>query len=132
MNIKPAVVSISLVMAACGYIPGPWLIQEANAGEKWSDADKAREIVFVALQYKDWSQTRYISDHPDMYYEKNAAPIIGKHPNHARVDAWFAFTTVANIFIVNALPSKYRPWFQYLSIGLEAHTVHANIKIGIK
>lgn len=104
--------------------------QAAFSADKWSNGDIAREAVYLVLHTVDWKQTRYVVAHPDEYHETN--PILGKYPSKKRVDAHFATTALMHVAAVNFMPEKWRPVFQYLSIGVEAGYVGNNYRIGIR
>jgi hypothetical protein len=99
----------------------------ANGG--WSTADTYRQAGFLALTGIDWMQTRKIANNPDEYHENN--PVIGSHPSTSEVDAYFAAGVVAHTAAAMAMPPKYRVWWQYVWIGVEAGFVASNFSIGL-
>lgn len=113
-----------------------WIALLAYCGsvraDDWSDADVARETVFVALLATDYRQTMMIADNPDKYYERQIGGIIGHHPSKGRINNWFAVATAGHILIADQLPPGWRAAFQYLSIGMEGRTVYANFRIGLR
>jgi hypothetical protein len=100
------------------------------AADPWSRQDIALEGTFIFLHIVDWGQTRDISKNPDKYYE-GINPFLGEHPSTERVDLWFVTTTLAHIVITNYLPSKYRPYFQGVTIGITGAAVIRNFSIGL-
>ena len=103
---------------------------DAIAADKWSTQDKALQATYFTLKFIDWRQTRYIAKHPDDYYELN--PILGQHPSTTEVDIYFATTAILNTVITHYLPSKYRPWWQGVSITVSGACVINNFAIGVK
>ena len=101
------------------------------ASDPWSPQDIALESIYVALHVVDWGQTRDIANQPDEYYEAYN-PILGKHPSKDKVDLWFVSTTITHILITNYLPSKCRPYFQGVTIGMAGTLVLINMSIGLK
>lgn len=99
----------------------------ANGG--WNAADTYRQSGVVALMTVDWAQTRKIAKNPDRYSENN--PILGSHPSTGEVDAYFLTCAVAHTAVAMALPPKYREWWQYVFIGVEAVAVGHNMSIGL-
>jgi hypothetical protein len=97
--------------------------------DDWTIADKQREAVYLALHAIDWAQTRTIARNPDRWYEVN--PILGEHPSVGRVDGYFAVMALAHIAVSNALPTRYRTAWQYVSIGFEAGVAGHNLSLGI-
>lgn len=96
----------------------------------WSKGDVAREAVFLATEYVDWRQTRYIAKHPERYTEIN--PILGEHPSADEVDRLFVATTVAHLAIVSTIPPKWRPAFQWFTVGFQTSSIGRNWQIGVR
>ena len=93
--------------------------------------DIALELVFQAVLYADYRQTRVIAENPDKWIETN--PILGDHPSKQRVRNYFIGAAIAHTGITALLPQgPYRTLWQVLSIGWEAGMVSANYRIGIK
>jgi hypothetical protein len=103
---------------------------QARALDPWSDADLARQGVFTALDIVDWAQTRYLAEHPERYHEIN--PFLGEHPSLGRVNTLFALSIVANAGVTWLAPARYRPYWQYGRIGIEAILVVHNARVGIR
>lgn len=101
----------------------------AFAFDEWSEADKTREAVYLALHVIDWGQTRTIAKNPDKYYEYNS--IIGTHPTTGRVDGYMATSALLHVAIAAVLPSEYRAPFQYFTIGFKSSLVYHNFEAGI-
>jgi hypothetical protein len=99
----------------------------ANGG--WTTADTYRQAGMLSLTMIDWAQTRKIAQNPDKYYENN--PVLGKHPSTERVDMYFPICMAAHTAVAMALPTKYRKWWQYVFIGVEAGMVANNLSIGL-
>lgn len=102
----------------------------AEAADPWSKQDIALEGVYLVFKALDLGQTLDIAAQPDRYHEIN--PIIGPHPSSDRVYAYFITTSLLHIGITHFLPSKYRPWFQGVTIGLSAGCVVHNYSIGLR
>ena len=100
----------------------------AFAADPWSKQDIALETLWVALHVIDWGQTRYIAKHPT-FYEGN--PLLGKHPSVSKVDAYFAVGTLLHVGITHILPSKYRPYWQMITIGGSGYCVINNESLGV-
>jgi len=106
------------------------LSQCAKASEAWSQADKAREAVFLTADLVDYGQTQYIAARPHCWREIN--PILGEHPSHEKVVEWFVASAAVHALITDQLPARYRPAWQYVTIGFEVGNVARNAKVGIK
>lgn len=89
-----------------------------------------REAVYVSLCAADWSQTRYIVQHPNIHYEKNSH--LGRHPSASSVDAYFIASVLFHGAVSAALPPKWRGAWQYISIGYQVSIVEKNHRIGIR
>jgi hypothetical protein len=100
------------------------------ATDKWSTQDKTLQATYLTLKFIDWRQTRTIAKNPDDYYEMN--PILGKHPSTTEVDIFFASTAILHSIVTHYLPSKYRPWWQGITITVSGACVINNFAVGIK
>lgn len=100
----------------------------ASSGH-WSRADTYREMAFVGVMALDWSTTLTIADHPGNWREIN--PILGEHPSRGKVNTYFASAIAGHAIIAYLLPPKYRVWWQYGWIGLEAGVDAKNLTTGI-
>lgn len=98
--------------------------------DDWSQEDKYRQAAYYVLHVADWAQTRYIAEHPETYSEINS--VLGKHPSTHKVDNYFLVAGILHYVISDALPSKYRQYWQIVTIGVEAGTVARNYHMGIK
>ena len=103
---------------------------KTHSFDRWSDADKTREIVYLTLHAADWGQTLDISKNPTLHTEGN--PILGEHPSVGRVNSYFVATALLHVGAVHVLPAAWRPAFQYFWIGVEAGVVHHNYKAGLR
>ena len=101
----------------------------ACAFDEWSEADKTREAVYLAVDTVDWLQTRNIARNPDKFFETNY--YLGEHPSVGKVNGYFITIMLVHVGIVTALPSKYRSTFQYTSIAYEVSYVAGNYRLGI-
>jgi hypothetical protein len=100
------------------------------AADPWSNADKAREAVYLTLHVVDWGQSLDIAKRPDAYNEENF--ILGTQPSVRRVNTHFAVTAALHVAAVHVMPSSWRPVFQYLWIATEAGFVCNNYRIGLR
>lgn len=80
-----------------------------------------------ALIALDWGQTRYISTHPDKFYEQNS--FIGRHPTLARVDTYFASYMLINTAMMFILPDSWQPyWFGGMTMYQGYNTINNTSK----
>lgn len=99
--------------------------------DRWTTGDTLAQITFSVLVYLDWRQTIEFTQHPDKYpgyYEKN--PLMGKYPDHERINFVMGGSLIAHTFIATQLPRPYRAWWQWIWIAVEADTVHSN-RVGL-
>ncbi len=97
---------------------------------KWSMEDIARELGYLTLHGADWAQTRTIAKNPLSFHETN--PILGVHPSVGKVNNYFLGTALGHMLLMELLPSEYRKWAQYGTIGLEAGVAGRNkVNFGI-
>jgi hypothetical protein len=109
---------------------------------EWQKPDTAYQIVYTTFHVVDWLQSRYISKHPEEFYEKNR--ILGKQPSIGKVNSYFAVTLAGHLAISYflpyvldpILPEKYarasrRVW-QIIWIGVELDVTGKNFAAGVK
>jgi hypothetical protein len=99
------------------------------AFDEWSDADKTREAVYLAVDTVDWLQTRNIARNPNIWHENNS--LLGQHPSIGRVNGFFSTMMLVHVATVTVIPSKYRALFQFTSIAIEISCVANNYSLGI-
>ena len=105
----------------------------AFAMDPWSPKDKAAEIVFDGLVVADWGQTLYIRDKgPDIRGCKEENPILGMHPTRQSVNEYMLTAIAVHALVTKLLPERFRPYWQMVSIGVEAGQVERNYQLGIK
>lgn len=86
-------------------------------------------IAANTLILADWAQTRYISTHPDDYYETNSS--LGEHPSIGKVNRHFLITLAKVDGLGWLMPHQYQKyWFAGWAI-YEASFVLHNHSIGI-
>lgn len=115
----------------------------AFAFEKWNTEEKLMWGIKTALMYIDWKQTKYISNHPDEYYEKYNHTL-GEHPSEQKVNWYFSGSYIIQTILVSYIPRdsdiklfgesyhiKPRRIFQSFTIGVSGFCVGNNLKIGI-
>jgi len=103
---------------------------EGTTGDKWTTQDKVLEAIWLGLHTFDYLQTSYIITHPDRYWEVN--PLLGRHPSHTEVTAYFIIGSLLHIWIVDAVPQEHRKFLQGLAIVVSGTCVFHNFSIGIK
>ena len=102
----------------------------ATAADPWSRRDVALQATYFLFHALDWGQTRQIARAPDRYWEA-CNPLLGSHPSQGRVDAYFTLSTLAHAGITHLLPSRYRPYWQGITIGVSGYCVGRNLSIGL-
>lgn len=104
----------------------------AFARDEWRTSDTYRETAFQTLNVIDWGQTRYISEHPDQFYEKDYSGLIGSSPTSGRINAFMAESAVLHFAVSYFIPHGWRDVFQYITIGGKLNSTINNASIGIK
>ena len=94
----------------------------------WSTHDTEREAVFDGLLVVDTMQTHNIA-HAPTYQEEN--PILGPHPSNGSVNRYMAACALGHLAVSYLLPERYRPYWQYVTIGIEGGIVAHNLSIGV-
>ena len=105
------------------------LVSPAHADD-WTRRDTAWEAAYLTLHIIDWGQTLYAARRPDQYIERNR--ILGDHPSTGDVNRYFLATGIAHVGIAYVLPPRYRRYWQWLWIAIEADTVNRNYKAGVR
>ena len=101
----------------------------ASAFDPWSREDVALETVWQLLHLADWGQTLDLAAQPNKYYEYN--PILGSHPSRSQVNLYMAASALLHLGVTHVLPSRCRPWFQHVSIGVSGTCVVNNFAVGL-
>jgi len=96
----------------------------------WTTADTVRQAAVTALLVVDWGQTRWAMDHPSKYRELNS--VLGDHPSAGRQNNYTVLAIVGHAAVSAFLPPEWRHGWQYVWIGIEAHTVYRNHKVGVR
>jgi len=106
----------------------------AKAADPWSKQDIALEAAWIGLNFVDWAQTRWMAKN-DWYFDgqrhKELNPLFfEKRPNTFKVDTYFAVGTLLHVGVTHILPSKYRPYWQGVTIMTTGYCVGKNAHIG--
>lgn len=99
------------------------------AATNWTHRDTGRQVLMTGLILVDWMQTQEIVKDPGNHREMN--PILGGHPSMSRVNILIGGAIVASYVVARLLPARWRPWFQWAIIGIEAAAVVNNHRRGI-
>lgn len=118
--------TILLILAILVFVA---LTSPCHALDKMTKGERLSEVAYLLLQWQDWRQTRYITDHPDEYYERNW--ILGDHPSVEEVDRYHLIAAVSHIAITKLLPHKWRKVWLSWTIAIEVYAVGNNLSIGI-
>ena len=86
------------------------------------------EPAFTTLLVLDTLQTHNIS-HVPTYQEEN--PLLGHHPSNAAVNRYMIGCAIGHYLISRALPAEDRPYWQWLTLGVEGSIVAHNFYIGV-
>lgn len=86
-------------------------------------------LAAAAVTTMDWAQTRHIAANPDQWRELN--PLLGSHPDAARVNRHFAFGLLGGAAFAHFLP-EYRMVFLKTAFVIEAFMVGRNAHLGIR
>ena len=105
------------------------LAANLHASEPLSKADLIREGTVFAVSLVDWGQTLAVVDSPYTLREYN--PMLGPHPTRGDVNRYFAASLALHLIILRLLPERFRPAFQYGSIGWELAITAHNARMGI-
>jgi len=108
----------------------PLILISCNHTDPWTKQDKILEGTYLTLHTMDWMQTRSTDWKNSSLEEKN--PILGESPSKTKTDVYFLVTGLLHVGITYVIPQKYRPYWQALTIGVEATTVGNNFSVGMR
>ena len=136
----------------------PPLESRPSPAPTWNHTDTALEAVFWTTFAMEWLQTLEVARHPywcisspcvegllpdgslvvvpsrdyrfDRYTERN--PLLGRHPNARRVNAYFVATGLTYHLVTRKLSTRWRRAATLTAISLEVVTVNGNIHAGIR
>lgn len=97
--------------------------------DQWTKRDIQYEVAYGILHAIDYGQTKYISTHPEDYYELN--PVLGKHPSPEIVDLYFPLSMAFHIWLTDLIPVEHRRKWQMFSIMVKGGLVYHNYSGGI-
>lgn len=101
----------------------------ARAADPWSRADIIRETAVVTVSTADWLQTIELTQRMG---RPELNPLLGPHPTRGEINRYFAASILLHVAITRALPARFRPAWQYGSIGWELAIVGHNASVGIR
>ncbi len=110
----------------------------ANENNKWTTTDTIGQSLVTAALIGDWSQSVYIANHPNRFYETNA--ILGHHPHPDKVHAYFAACAIGHAAVSYFLPRKIEIWglsvpartiWQGVWFGIEVNQIRSNYALGV-
>lgn len=119
------------VILAIGAFLGLFLAKctPAHAGE-FTATDAKYELLFDAVWYADWKQTRDFNGRQfETYSETNI--FLGRHPNSKKINEYFIAGGLAHLAVSYIIPRSWRPTWRMITIGYEANTVAHNISVGV-
>lgn len=119
------------ILAAIALVLGLGGAQPAHAGEwftPYRTQDTVRQAIYTGLLVVDYGQTLDIKNHPELE-EKN--PLLGPHPTDSEITRHFVVGALLHAGVTWAIPRDWRPYWQYITIGVEAGYVANNFRIGL-
>ena len=125
------------------FLPLLSVVLAATAHAQWTDytpTDTYREVVYEALLFADYKQTSDIHNHvvhPLGYTEQipsmhEVNPLLGQYPSQRKIDNYFLASAILHPTMTGFVPLKYRGYWQYAGIVLEAAVIIHNKRVGLK
>ena len=106
------------------------LLNLSAQAREWTDEERLWAVASVAVTTADWATTRDMSRRYNQgYYEHN--PLLGAHPNTAKVDRYFAVSIPLILVVADQLDDYRKPWLISVT-ALEAIVVGNNLRIGLR
>lgn len=98
--------------------------------DEWSSVDIKRQAVVTVLLVADYLQTRdqYVR-RAEGYSEIN--PLIRANYSPSGISNYFGYMIVGSAMVTRALPSAYRPAWQYSIMALEVAAIIKNKRVGL-
>jgi len=134
MNPKDALNVVRNAVQKTAWMAILWMVfvgvpSNSFAFDEWSKRDYTLQATWTVLHIVDWGQTLDIAKNSDKFHENN--PFIGERPSVSKVNLYMGSSTIINPLITHVLPSKWRPYFQGLSIGVTTGCVVNNYRLGL-
>jgi hypothetical protein len=105
----------------------------AGAADRWSPRDIALEAAYQAVNLVDAATTADIRNHDDVQEAGPlASAVLGSQPDPLETAAYFAVLGAAHAAVTHALPSRYRPWWQAVTITTSAAYAGNNLSLGLR
>ena len=101
---------------------------ETNA-RAWTNEELGMGLAALAVTTMDWAQTRHIARNPDVWAEMN--PLLGKHPDIARVNRHFALGILAGAALAHYFPQYRMAGLKTLFV-IEAFVAGRNAYLGVR
>ncbi|MEG1121245.1 MAG: hypothetical protein RSE62_03480 [Citrobacter sp.] len=115
---------------AIAFASSAAVAQSAPVIGDWSKTDVTLEAAVATVAFLDYKQTLQIKNRPGL---SESNPLLGHHPNDARIRNYFVGSMVAHVLITNALPpGALRSAFQAGTIIFEADIIRQNKRMGLR
>jgi hypothetical protein len=124
---KPILVALLLFLVA-GCLP-----THAELFDNWSAEQWWYQGAYTALAVTDWAQSDYLLDRSDGALSdqvSEANPALGRRPNREKLRNAVAIGILAHLLVSDLLSPVWRERWQLVWIGIEAHAVYRNWRIG--
>lgn len=105
---------------------------QAFAGDDWSEDDTAREIIWQTINVVDWGQTLDIADKCRTMNIHERNPLLRRCPTFSEVNKHFIAGALLHFGASYVVPVKYRPGFQWMTIGFGVNVVGNNVHLGLR
>ena len=103
-------------------------VESAPTETELSETELVGELIFDATLLVDYAQTMSIKNSPNVY-ESNR--ILGRRPDDASIRTYFILCAGAHYAITKALPSAYRPYWQYGWTVLQLAQIAKSHKVNV-
>lgn len=116
------------------------------ANGEWTRRDTIMEVTWQAVNVLDAVSTSRLEDTPDWHlverdgvtYRRRleehsplTRAVIGPRPSSEDVYMWMTTVAISHWLIARALPPKWRPWYQGVSIAVSAEAFLGNCDNGL-
>jgi hypothetical protein len=98
------------------------------AGDQWTTEQRYAQAAYLSMTTMDMLQTLEFRRHG----RTESNPLLGREPSRAKVVLGVTACMALHTLITDALPSRYRKYWQYAWIAVELDAVAHNWRAGFR
>jgi hypothetical protein len=110
----------------------PAIVPDVAHADAWTTQDTVFQLAYTGLNIFDLLNTSTTARDGHTYGNSEINLILGEHPSHLEINAYFAVSSLAQYGIARVLPHPWRTYWQMLSIGVKSGMVGYNLYGGVQ